>query len=566
MIGIAQRLAPLAKRRSPAQAPPPPATPTSIAERLSGLQGRAPTPDGGFAPPLKPTSMGERLAAVQAQITSVQTPGLTVPFGDWLPDLPAFSNPGATVANGVIPKQMSYGPFPGLVAQSGALTARCRGASAARDTAGNTYFYAGDATKLYEIRSQSANDKSGATYTTSTEQGWEFALFGQTFIATNFDDHVQAITAGAASNFADLFTSTQRPKARHVGVVRDFAVFGNINDTIGGDGLKPNRVQWTGINDPTDIDPDATTQSDFQDIGEGGWVQRIVGGVEYGLVFQQRAIVRMTYVGSPLVFDFSPIDRRRGTPIPHSVIAHGRLVYYISEEGFFVTDGSQSYPIGANQVDKTFWDQFDVGNAHRVSAAVDPVNKLISWAFPGTGSTGGNPNKIYLFNYVDKRWSEVDLDVQIITPAETQAYTLEQLDDVTTDIETLTPSMDSPAWQGGLYRFAAFDTSNKLAYFTGDNVAATLETGEFQIAQGRRSQAKKLRPQIDGGTITAAIAGRSRLIDTASYDSAATMDSIGEISVRNDARYHRVRCSIAAAGTWNHAQGVEVLHAPSGER
>ena len=33
-----------------------------------------------------------------------------------------------------------------------------------------------------------------------------------------------------------------------------------------------------------------------------GWVQRIVGGVEYGLVFQQAAITRMTYVGPGIAF------------------------------------------------------------------------------------------------------------------------------------------------------------------------------------------------------------------------------------------------------------------------
>ena len=58
------------------------------------------------------------------------------------------------------------------------------------------------------------------------------------------------------------------------------------------------------------MDPDAQTQSDSEDRPDAGWVQRIVGGVEYGLVFQQTAVTRMTYPGLPAVFAPRPTRAR----------------------------------------------------------------------------------------------------------------------------------------------------------------------------------------------------------------------------------------------------------------
>lgn len=491
-----------------------------------------------------------------------------VEFGEWLPDQPELSNPGAISAMNVIPSINSYRPMPGLTAQTNALTTRCLGAFAARDASGTTYFYAGDASALYEALNNTFTDESkGGGYSTAAGDVWEFAQFEQNIVATNFTDPVQtiAIGGGGAGAFADLITSTNKPKAKHIATIGNFLVLGNTSDVT--DGHIPHRVWWSGFGDQTDFDPDATTQSDYEDNADGGWVQKVVGGVEYGVIFQERSIVRMAYVGSPVIFDFFPVDRERGTPIPTSIAAHGRVIFYISEEGFQAFDGSISHPIGVNKVDRTFWNQFDIANRERVSAAVDPVNKVVAWSFPGAGSTGGNPNKIFMYNWADRRWSETEVDTEIIVRAFTQGYTLDGLDAISTNIDTgFTESFDSDAWKGGRLRFAAFDTAHKLAYFIGSNLEAEIDTGEKQLFRGGHTLVNSLRPIVDGGTVTCQIGGRDRIVDSVSFDTAASLNSVGECSVRNESRYHRARVIIAAGGTWNHAQGVEFTGSRMGRR
>lgn len=486
-----------------------------------------------------------------------------VPFAPWLPDLPALANPGALIAKNVIPAERSYRPFQDLVTQSDALNLRVRGAIAAKDTSGNAYHYAGTETKLYEVRNQSATDKSGATYSTVGTVNWEATLFGANVIFTNLADPVQYIVAGAGGNFADLFSSTNKPKGKHIGTVRQFLMLGNTNDTT--DGVRTNRVWWSAAGDPTDMDPDSATQSDYEDLADGGAVQKVVGGADYGLIFQEEMIRRATYTAGAAIFDLSPIDRKRGTPIPGSVVGLGRLVFYISEEGFKVFTGTESLPIGANRFDRWFWDQFDIGNAHRVSSAIDFKNKLVVWAFPGSNSVAGQPNFLLIYNWKDDRAAYVEIDTEILVSALTQAYTLEDLDNINNDLDALTPSLDDPQWQGGSLNFAAYNEDHKLCYFTGDALEAIIDTGEFQAFSGKRAYCDFVRPLVDGGTVTVAVGERNLQTDTVSFGSDISATSIdGICPVDSAARYHRFRTTIAAAGSWTHAQGVEFIGRPDG--
>ncbi len=445
---LTERLAGLSGQTTPVGAPPKPRV--SLTERLGGLTGRG-TPVAAEKAPRE--SLTARLGAVverpavsvpavakpapglharmveNYQILQQTTPALiTIPFAEWLPDLPDYLNRGATVAKNVIPVENDYGPLGALDPATAALNAKALGATAARDTSGNNYNYAGDVSKLYEVRASGVTDKSkGGGYSTGTGEVWEFVLYGSTLIASNYSDDVQGIVVGSAGLFADQFTSTLTPKARHLATIREFLFLGNTNDTT--DGAVPNRTWWSASRDAADMDPDAQTQSDFEDRPAGGHVQKIVGGVEYGLLFQEEAITRITYAGGKAIFQFDSIDRKRGTPIPNSVIGHGRMVYFLSEEGFFVTDGAQSYPIGANAVDKTFWNQFDVADIALVSATIDPINKIVAWAFPGAGGV----LKIYFYNWETRRWSEAEVDVEILFNPVSEGFTLEELDAVALD-------------------------------------------------------------------------------------------------------------------------------------
>jgi hypothetical protein len=64
-----------------------------------------------------------------------------------------------------------------------------------------------------------------------------------------------------------------------------------------------NEVVWSGINNPNTWSNTAITQSDNQVVPDGGEVRGLTGG-EFGLVLLERSIQRMSYVGTPFIFQF----------------------------------------------------------------------------------------------------------------------------------------------------------------------------------------------------------------------------------------------------------------------
>jgi hypothetical protein len=85
---------------------------------------------------------------------------------------------------------------------------------------------------------------------------------------------------------------------------------------------KPFRIQWSGLNDTTNW-TSGVNSSDFQDFPDGGIVRGVAGG-EFGTVFQDQAIRRMSYIpGSPLIFQIERIAQDLGLFAPYSIVRAG---------------------------------------------------------------------------------------------------------------------------------------------------------------------------------------------------------------------------------------------------
>lgn len=481
-------------------------------------------------------------------------------FGSYLPDLPDFENQGATEAKNVIPADTSYKQLNALSAQTDALTARCQGATHGRDYDGNSKNYAGDATKLYELTDGSWADVSNGTYNIASDESWQFTQWNEDIIATNITDNPQKFTIGTSPTFADLTTTL---KARYVDVVGNFVVFANTNDA---DGIIPHRVRWSAYNDHTDYAVSSATQSDFQNLkATNGAITQIIGGA-YGTIFQERAISRMTYVGTPLVFRFDAIEENRGTQFPNSVVKVGNNIYYLAENGFFVFDGARSHPIGEG-VDKTFYSDLDNTFPERVYGAVDPLNKLIFWSYPGSGN-GGIADTLIIYNYnpnAIRKWSYAEITSQVLYRSLAEGYTMDNMDSYNSNLDAITISLDSQFWTGGSVSLSAFDSANKMATFTGSALTATLETTEIELIKGRKARLQRIRPMIDGGTVTVQMGTRNVLTDSITWGSSISPETSGDVSVHSNARYQRARVSVT--GGFTHAQGIEpVKVSPGGRR
>lgn len=474
-------------------------------------------------------------------------------FAEFLPDQPALENPGTTVAKNVIPAARGYRSIKALSDYSDTADDRIRGFIAVKDANEVTSVYVGDEAKLYRLSGSSSTALTNASkaggYATATRNRWRFVEWGGQVIATNYDDPMQVETIGAGA-FADLTGSP--PQARYIAVVRDQIFTGYTKES---GTTYPYRVRWSGIGSETVWGSSATSGSDFQDINDLGAVTGVVGG-EYGVILLERGIMRAQFVGPPLFYQFDLVEAVRGCKYPGSVAAIGRNVFYCSDDGFYMFDGAGSKPVGAERVNKFFLNDLNADFGYRITASVDPLNQIIVVSYPTAASTSGRPDRLLIYNYSLDRWSYADVDNDGVGSLMTAGYTLEELDNVSSSLDSLPASLDSIAWKGGQFLFAGINDT-RLALFSGSALAATIETAEFQAYPGRRAVLRKVIPYSEGSTsVTAQVGTRARQQDTATFGSAASLNSEGYIPVRSEGRYHTVRVNLS--GDWTQAQGIDV--------
>lgn len=470
------------------------------------------------------------------------------PFGEYRPDLPAFRG-FAQRARNVVPGPAGYRPFRALVAASDALPGPVQGTFAA---AGGAATFCGTAAALYRLAAGSWSEVSRpGGYAGGGDSAWRFAQFGDLVVAVNGVDPPQKWQLGAAAAFADL--GGDPPAAAEVAVVRDFLV---LAATAGG----AQQVRWSAIDDAEDWASSQVTQADAQHLPDGGRVMGLVGG-EYGVVLQDSAIRRMTYAGVPLVFQFDKVEDGRGVLARGSIAGFGpQMVFYLAPDGFYVTDGSgPSRPIGADRVDRTVLRDLDGNHLHRISAAVDPAEKLYLCAYPGAGNQGGLPNRIAIFHWESGRWSLAEIECALLWRARSQGTSLEEIASLHghVDLDAVPYSLDSPVWQGGAAVLAAFGADGRAGHFTGPALAAEIETAESQVFPGGRAAVHAVTPLVDAAGAAVAVGVRETQHEPVAWKPPAPANRAGWAPARASGRYHRARVTIPAGSAWSHAQGVD---------
>lgn len=464
-------------------------------------------------------------------------------FKEWAPDEPDLQAPNLTVATGVVPYADHYRPFKQLTQYYGNNTAGAMSTTVRGMAVGYAYaddrVYAGALDRIYSADASGTMVARSATLT-SISNDWDFAQYDNLMIATSWENPPLAHTVGAATNFATLASSGTAPPAFCIGVIGQFVMVGNLNESSG---RRPYTVRWCGIDQPNSWPtPNSATaiaqQSGEQDLNaQYGEILKIVRGDQFGIIMQRGALTRVTYVGGSTVFQFDTYEVSHGLEERSAAIKVGGMVYYKSPFGFRVTDGVTSQPIGIGKVDKQFAADRLAGGASINRAGFDPNSRCVLWCFGGPTSAS---DIIYHYNIDNQRWAKNAATLYAIT-------------------NTYDSSSD------GLF---AFNSQLRLAYFNGNSAAATLETGEFGI-DGRFSRVKGVTPLVTGAAVESLSVvpySRNTLIDAASAAGTISVSSrTGSAPVNVEGRYHRARVTISASSTFDKAWGVDVDIVPSGQ-
>lgn len=582
------------------------------------------------------------------------SPGL-LPFGEYRPDVSDYEGAHSKDITNVVPQGDGYGPFQSFAAFTSALASLSRGMFYALKNDGTVAIFGATATKLYLLNNtnQSWTDvsKSGGSYSAvPSTDNWTFAQFNNFVFAVQLNAPVQVIDLTSPTAFADLGGSP--PQAKYVAVVNQFLVLSGI--------AAPNvyRVQWSGL-DATTTWTAGVTQSDFQDLADGGIVRGVAGG-EFGVIFQDRAIRRMTYSpGSPYVFDIIRISSDDGLFAPYSIINAGERVFFLSPQGFkMLLPGLYPQAIGKEKVDRTFFNDVDTANLQLVIGAVDPRKTRAYWAYKSINGASGAFDKILSYDWALDRWSLLKVSGEYLCTMSQPGITLEGVDaayanpSTSTAItsftlstgagDTFTVAASPNAGQGinftattvpnaytigtpyyvkatgrtsttfrvsasggvgalegvattstssgsGTFAYyqpseetvavpsldaiavsaqaqlAAVNTANKMGFFTGSNLEATLESAQHGDGK-QRIYVRKFRPITDAPGCFGSLAITENVQTTPTFTTEQQIDARGDVWQGKSTRYARGKLRIPAATNWTFAAGVEPDVSVEGQR
>lgn len=491
-----------------------------------------------------------------------------IPFGPWLPDQPPTMQGAASIANNVIPSESGYRPVPSWVKYSGLLqnatTAPCQGAGSFISQAGTIYNFAGTHSKLYMLDSTGLawNDITrlvGGAYTLPLTGFWTFSQFGDVVFAQNGIDTAQKFTLDVSANFIN---DAGIPIAQFTFTIQGFSGVAKL-------ALANSEVDWSGIYDPTNFVPSDLTLSDGQFMPDGGSITGAVGG-EVGIIFQQRAISRMSFAGPPLAFRFDKISTTLGCKASRSIAQYGDLVFFLSANGMYMVQGATNVvPIGDGKIDLWLQKNLDSANLHRISAAISAKYKIYVMGFPSISSGNGVPDTLLIYHWPSGKWSTVGFRHYFIYQGSVQAgYNLDTIDVLSPigyppgNIDTMDFSFDSDVFSPvPEFSLAAFSDANRLGYFTGQPMLATIETGDIQLTPGKKSMLMSARPLINGENVPLKMStlGRDRLQDNPIQGDTVDVNDYGIVPQRINARYHRMLVTIGTGVdvSWDHAIGID---------
>lgn len=472
----------------------------------------------------------------------------TADFGEWRPDLAAIGAPHLVDAKGCLPAIDHYRPLKGLTATTGALGARCRGAFPMRDIDNAAHMFAADADEIYKLIGTTwTNYSRTAAYTTlGTTSRWRGTPYGDRLILTNGLDTPQYIDmSGGATQFADLPGSPGT--AKFISTYLEFVFLG----AIGSSGM---AIKWSGAGDSEGWTP-GTNQSDEQEFADGGNITGFASTKAALYLFQEKCIRRILYVGGDVIMQIDKLVENIGCIEPNSLIQYGQRCFFLAEDGWYMWDfESQPVPIGREKFDRWFLDESARDYWYAMTAAIDPKNGVLAVGFSSGGSD--TPDLILFYNYIVQRATYAEISHELLVPAIAIGVTL---DDLTGNLDTdYSISFDDPFYQGGAFYFGAFDTSHKLASFSGANVEATFQTNENALIPGQRTSIAYITPIADTAAATAAAGSKVRPGDAITFQSAVSQQASGKCKQRGaNGFYHAAKVVIPAGETWTFARGVD---------
>ncbi len=324
-----------------------------------------------------------------------------------------------------------------------------------------------------------------------------------------------------------------------IGRTNNFIMMGGVTDT----GYSPYSFRWSGFNQPDEWAVSELTQANIAEVDtpELGTITAIVGGPS-PMIFQERGITRIRYVGPPKIWAQRLISASQGVNYAQAVVEVGRRVYFINQNGVFMTDGNSVQEISTGQVSN--WVRGVIQSRLIFTyGSYRADTKLIIWGIAADAGPSYSVSLVY--NLETGAFSTISGDYYGTARGENWQF------------DSLPVSVVPQAG----------DVSNsKLTVLDGTTLEATMTTGHL-ASKGKRTFVDGVEPIYEGSGATVALSAKERIRDAASFSAYASEEAAtGIAEITADGRSVATSVKFAAGASWSDLSECVVNIDGAGER
>ena len=168
-----------------------------------------------------------------------------------------------------------------------------------------------------------------------------------------------------------------------------------------GDGVQdPLLVRFSSQENPVDFFPTTTNTAGDLRLGGGSTFVQAVETKEQILVFTNKTLHAMRFIGPPFTFGIKELSKNITIMSPFSAIAVDDNVYWMGVDTFYIYSGqTQQLPCGVK--DKVFLD-LNIAERDKVHVGANTEFSEIWWFYPSASST--EIDKYVIYNYLENIW------------------------------------------------------------------------------------------------------------------------------------------------------------------
>ena len=168
----------------------------------------------------------------------------------------------------------------------------------------------------------------------------------------------------------------------------------------------PLLIRFSDQESPLIWSAQATNTAGDLRIGTGSEIITALETRQQILVFTDKSLHAMQYLGPPFTFGISMLSENITIASPLSAIAVDDMVFWMGEQEFYMYSGQvQKLPCSVRAY---VFDDFNQDQAEKVTASVNSSYSEIWWFYPSATVTNGlinqNIDKYVVYNYQEKVW------------------------------------------------------------------------------------------------------------------------------------------------------------------